>query len=87
MPVSSGRRIIRRQGTHVAPASISSIILAFVNRDRMDRYTRVAATMTMIRAGIEEVRMQMTTGVRRSSAIKSNIKASAILLIRDPEYR
>jgi hypothetical protein len=73
--------------THVAPASTSSIVLAFVSRDKMDKYIRVAKIITAIRAQVEEMRTQIITGKRSRRAIRDSINASVILLIKDPEYR
>lgn len=71
--------------THVDPANTSSIILAFVSRDKMDKYIKVAKVMTAIRAHVEVMRTQIMMGQRRRRAIRDSINTSVILLIKDPE--
>ena len=72
--------------THVAAASINSIVLDFVNPESMRRLEIVDATTTIIRTEMVLIMLQMTTGISRRSVIKNSSNVLAIRSIQGPEY-
>ena len=63
----------------MAPARINSIVLDFVNQERIKRYEIVHSIMMTIRTELVLIRLHMMTGIIRRSVIR---KINTIFAVR-----
>lgn len=71
--------------TYVAPARISSIVLALVKLARMSRYDMVDIMTTMMRIEVVLMMLHTTTGIKSRKVIRNSNSPLAPRLIMVPE--
>lgn len=72
--------------TYVAPAMINSVVLDFVNQERIRRYETVDNMTMTIRIAKVLIRLHTTTGIIKRSVTKENNSALAVRRINWPRY-
>jgi len=70
---------------YVAPARIKSVVFALVRMENTTRNDIVETITTKMRTDVVFVTLQITTGSRSRSVIRSNSNILATRRIKDPE--